>query len=46
MKKFFKRIKKNLSILFKKKGGRNNHGIITIRHRGGGFKRRHYNLDF
>lgn len=46
MSQFFKNIKKNLSILFLKKSGRNNHGRITVRHRGGGFKRRKYNVDF
>ena len=43
---FFKKIKKNLSITVLKKSGRNNHGKITVRHRGGGFKRRKYNVDF
>lgn len=30
----------------KKKGGRNNHGHITMRHRGGGHKRRYRRIDF
>ncbi len=31
---------KELSVSLRKKGGRNHHGKITVRHRGGGFKRR------
>jgi large subunit ribosomal protein L2 len=34
-----------LSIALRKKGGRNHHGKITCRHRGGGFKRRIRLLD-
>ena len=30
----------------KKKGGRNNNGRITVRHRGGGHKRRYRIIDF
>ncbi|MCH7873971.1 MAG: 50S ribosomal protein L2 [Gemmatimonadetes bacterium] len=30
----------------KKKGGRNNHGHLTTRHRGGGHKRRYRRIDF
>ncbi|HUT59540.1 MAG TPA: 50S ribosomal protein L2 [Phycisphaerae bacterium] len=30
----------------KKKGGRNNQGVITARHRGGGHKRRYRRIDF
>jgi len=30
----------------RKKGGRNNHGRITVRHRGGGHKRRYRLVDF
>ena len=36
---------KHLSIPLRKKGGRNNTGRITVRHRGGGFKRRIRLLD-
>ncbi len=35
-----------LSIAKKQKSGRNNQGKITIRHRGGGFKRRVRKIDF
>uniref|UniRef100_UPI002625EABE 50S ribosomal protein L2 n=1 Tax=uncultured Gimesia sp. TaxID=1678688 RepID=UPI002625EABE len=31
---------------FKKKGGRNNQGVITSRHRGGGHKRMYRQIDF
>lgn len=34
-----------LSVPLRKKGGRNHHGKITVRHRGGGFKRRIRLLD-
>lgn len=34
-----------LSVALRKKGGRNHHGKITVRHRGGGFKRRIRILD-
>ncbi|PJF18356.1 50S ribosomal protein L2 [Paramicrosporidium saccamoebae] len=34
-----------LSVALRKKGGRNHHGKITCRHRGGGFKRRIRLLD-
>ena len=34
-----------LAPLFKK-GGRNNHGRVTVRHRGGGHKRRYRIIDF
>lgn len=37
---------KHLSVPLRKKGGRNNTGRITVRHRGGGFKRRLRLLDF
>ena len=30
----------------RKKGGRNNQGKITVRHRGGGHKRRYRMIDF
>jgi large subunit ribosomal protein L2 len=36
---------KHLTIPLRKKGGRNNTGRITVRHRGGGFKRRIRLLD-
>lgn len=36
---------KELSVALRKKGGRNHHGKITVRHRGGGFKRRIRILD-
>ena len=35
----------HLSIPLRKRGGRNHHGRITVRHRGGGFKRRIRCLD-
>ena len=37
---------KSLLAPLKKKGGRNNQGRITIRHRGGGHKRRYRIIDF
>ena len=37
---------KNLLAPIKKKGGRNNMGRITVRHRGGGHKRRYRIIDF
>ena len=37
---------KNLSIAKKQKSGRNNQGKVTVRHRGGGFKRRIRIVDF
>ncbi len=37
---------KSLTKSLRKKGGRNNHGRITIRHRGGGHKRRYRIIDF
>lgn len=37
---------KNLLRSLKKKGGRNNQGKITARHRGGGHKRRYRSIDF
>ncbi len=37
---------KSLITVLKKKGGRNIHGHITIRHRGGGNKRRYRSIDF
>lgn len=36
---------KELSVALRKKAGRNHHGVITVRHRGGGFKRRIRLLD-
>jgi len=37
---------KSLIMPLKKKGGRNNNGRITVRHRGGGHKRRFRKIDF
>ena len=37
---------KSLLMPLKKKGGRNNNGRITVRHRGGGHKRRYRMIDF
>ena len=37
---------KELTEGLKKSGGRNNHGHITARHRGGGHKRRYRMIDF
>lgn len=37
---------KSLTVSKKQKSGRNNQGRITIRHRGGGFKRRVRKIDF
>ncbi len=37
---------KGLTEGLRKSGGRNNHGRITIRHRGGGHKRRYRMIDF
>ena len=37
---------KSLLAPLKKSGGRNNHGRITVRHRGGGHKRRYRIIDF
>ena len=37
---------KNLTKPIRKKGGRNNHGRITVRRRGGGHKRRYRVIDF
>jgi large subunit ribosomal protein L2 len=39
-------IEKNLSYRKKKKGGRNNQGVITARHRGGGHMRQYRIIDF
>jgi large subunit ribosomal protein L2 len=41
-----KRPEKSLTIGLKKKGGRNNTGKITVRHRGGGNKRLYRIIDF
>jgi len=40
------RPEKSLTISIKKSGGRNNHGKITARHRGGGHKRKYRIIDF
>jgi large subunit ribosomal protein L2 len=37
---------KSLMTPLKRKGGRNNRGIITIRHRGGGHKKKYRRIDF
>ena len=37
---------KSLTISLNKKGGRNNQGKITVRHRGGGVKRKYRIIDF
>ena len=37
---------KSLVITLKKNGGRNNQGKITLRHRGGGAKRKYRVIDF
>jgi large subunit ribosomal protein L2 len=37
---------KSLTVSLKKKGGRNNQGKITLRHRGGGAKRNYRIIDF
>ena len=37
---------KSLLLPARKKGGRNNQGKITARHRGGGHKRRYRRIDF
>lgn len=37
---------RSLTVALNKKGGRNNQGRITVRHRGGGHKRRYRIIDF
>jgi large subunit ribosomal protein L2 len=37
---------RELTTALRKKGGRNHHGHITVRHRGGGHKRRYRIIDF
>ena len=37
---------KKLTVALRKKGGRNNTGRITVRHRGGGHKRRYRIIDY
>ncbi len=37
---------KSLTVSLKKSGGRNNHGRVTARHRGGGHKRKYRIIDF
>src|SRR6478736_6433176 len=41
-----KKPEKSLTVPLKKKGGRNNQGFITARHRGGGHKRMYRIIDF
>ena len=40
------RPEKKLTVALRKKGGRNNTGRITVRHRGGGHKRRYRIIDY
>jgi large subunit ribosomal protein L2 len=40
------RPQRSLTVAIRKKGGRNNQGRITVRHRGGGHKRRYRIIDF
>jgi large subunit ribosomal protein L2 len=40
------RPQRSLTVALRKKGGRNNQGRITVRHRGGGHKRRYRIIDF
>jgi len=44
--KYFSKIKKRLTVKFHQTGGRNNQGVITVRHRGGGLKRRVRLIDY
>ena len=37
---------RSLVVSLKKSGGRNNRGVVTVRHRGGGHKRRYRVIDF
>lgn len=41
-----KKPEKSLTVRAKKKGGRNNQGKVTVRHRGGGHKRQYRIIDF
>ena len=41
-----KRPERKLTTALRKTGGRNNHGRITSRHRGGGHRRRYRIIDF
>ncbi|MFO8101647.1 MAG: 50S ribosomal protein L2 [Dehalococcoidia bacterium] len=41
-----KKPEKSLTVPIRKKGGRNNTGKLTVRHRGGGAKRRYRIIDF
>jgi len=40
------KLEKSLLKIKKKKGGRNNQGVITVRHRGGGHKQKYRLIDF
>lgn len=40
------RPERSLTVPLRKKGGRNNQGRVTVRHRGGGHKRRYRLIDF
>ncbi len=37
---------RSLLVPLRRRGGRNNRGVITVRHRGGGHKRRYRKIDF
>lgn len=41
-----KRPEKSLTVRLKKHGGRNHHGKITVRHRGGGHRKMYRQIDF
>lgn len=41
-----RRPEKSLLAPLRRKGGRNNRGVITVRHRGGGHRRRYRRIDF
>ena len=41
-----KKSEKSLTSGFSRPKGRNNKGLITVRHRGGGHKRRYRQIDF
>lgn len=42
----FKKNTKNLTLNLKKHNGRNNQGKITVRHKGGGLKKRYNLVDY
>ncbi len=41
-----KKPQRSLTTALRKKGGRNNTGRVTVRHRGGGHRRRYRLIDF